>query len=252
MDLFYNVLYSGILFIIIGFISGSVLYGFLYSLARGVDIRKIGSGNIGATNVTRQFGFWQGFLPIALLDGFKGAIPVIVFRLCVSRYLNDSLFDIMEILVGMAAILGHVFSPFLGFKGGKGVATTAGVLLAWNYVVGLTLIASFALVFFTVGKKTIGRASVGAAICFPFITFFVPNTSMPLSIVSIIISILILVTHRKNIKEWYTGQDLVKKVQEKMAKEQGKIQKLQEKMNRAQKKLQEKIQKFTDEHSNKK
>ena len=221
MDLFYNVLYSGILFIVIGFISGSVPYGLLYSLARGVDIRKIGSGNIGATNVTRQFGFWQGFLPIALLDGFKGAIPVIVFRLCVSRYLNESLFDIMEILVGMGAILGHVFSPFLGFKGGKGVATTAGVLLAWNYVVGLTLITSFWLIFFTIGKKTIGRASVGAAVCFPIITFFiVPNTSMPLSIVSIVISILILVTHKKNIQDWYTGQDLEKKAQEKLKKEQ--------------------------------
>lgn len=249
MDLFYNVFYSGLLFIVLGFISGSVPYGFLYSLARGVDIRKIGSGNIGATNVTRQFGFWQGFLPIALLDGFKGAIPVIIFRLCVSRELNESVFDTMEILVGMAAILGHIFSPFLGFKGGKGVATTAGVLLTWNYIVGLTLIASFGLIFFTIGKKTIGRASVGAAICFPIIAFFVPNTTMPLSIVSVVISILILVTHRKNIKEWYTGQDLVKKMQEKMVKEQ-------EKMKKVQKKLQGKIQKmqkkFTDEHSNKK
>ena len=144
-----------------------------------------------------------------------------------------------------AAILGHVFSPFLGFKGGKGVATTAGVLLAWNYVVGLTLITSFWLIFFTIGKKTIGRASVGAAICFPFITLLVPNTSMPLNIVSIIIGILILVTHRKNIKEWYTGQDLAKKVQEKMTKEQGKIKKMQEKIQKMQKK-------FTDEHSNKK
>lgn len=209
MSLFDNVLYSGILFMGISFISGSVPYGLLYGFARGIDIRKLGSGNIGATNINRQFGFWQGFVPILILDAMKGSIPIVLFRICVSRELDASLFDIMEIFIGLFAMAGHIFSPFLEFKGGKGVATALGVVFAWNYMVALAIIGFFSLVFFTFGKKIVGRASISTAILFPFVTYLIPNTTKPLQIAALIICIIIVLTHKKNIKEWYTGQDLV-------------------------------------------
>lgn len=210
MEFFQNVLYSGIFFIFLGFLSGSVPYGFVYSYLRGVDIRTIGSGNIGATNVTRQFGFWQGFIPVAFLDILKGVVPVVLFRVLVVRDNDPLLFDTMEIFIGIAAILGHVFSPFLGFKGGKGVGTTVGVLLAWNYVVALFCLSVFGVTFFTFGKRIVGRGSIVMAILFPFITIYTPSTTIPLKITSVFLALLILWTHRNNIKDWISKEDIKK------------------------------------------
>ncbi len=210
MTIFENIPLWGSIFIILSFISGSVPYGLVYSLLRGVDIRKVGSGNIGATNVTRQFGLWQGFVPVLILDMLKGALPIIIFRVVALREANPFMFDSFEIFIGLAAILGHVFSPFLKFKGGKGVATTGGVLFTWNFIVASMVIGAFALAFFTFGKKIVGRASIVAAICFPFIAIFTPSTTLPMKATGLFLGAFILITHRSNIKDWISGEDIIK------------------------------------------
>ncbi len=214
-------MFSYFLFIVIAFLSGSIPYGLLYSAMRGVDIRKVGSGNIGSTNVYRQFGFWQGFMPVLILDMAKGIIPVVLFKMYVNPETPN--FDVAEILVGLSAVLGHVFSPFLKFKGGKGVATTGGVLFAWNYVLASLVLGTFIAVFFTFGKKIVGRASVVAVAALLLYAEFLPGATMPLKIISIVLSLLILYAHKKNIAEWFSGEDLIKheKAQaEKLAKKQ--------------------------------
>jgi len=115
-----------------GFLSGSLPFGYFAGRMRGMDIREHGSGNIGATNVIRVLGKGIG-IPVFVLDLLKGLVPVLVMK-------GLGAVSWVWVLTGMCAILGHMFTPWLGFKGGKGVATAAGVLLgiAWvPMVVGL-------------------------------------------------------------------------------------------------------------------
>ncbi len=108
------------------YLYGAVPYGLLAAMIiKGVDIRDTGSGNIGATNAARTLG-WKSFPFIFLLDVSKGAIPVAA-ALCLSGSSWDAAPPLIAVLAGLAAILGHVFPIYLGFKGGKGVATSTGV-----------------------------------------------------------------------------------------------------------------------------
>src|SRR6476619_284003 len=109
------------LVILIGFMLGAIPFGVIIAKRRGVDIRKQGSGNIGATNVTRVMGLGAGLL-VLVLDALKGAAAVMLAT-------HVSGFDPIIAMTGFAAILGHCSSPFLGGKGGKGVATALGVFL---------------------------------------------------------------------------------------------------------------------------
>lgn len=214
LEIFLNV---GILFTVIAFISGSIPYGLLYGLLRGVDIRNVGSGNIGATNVTRQFGFWGGFVPVLILDMAKGILPLLLF----DKYTPTNeglLYESFQIIIGMAAILGHIYSPFLDFKGGKGVATSGGVLFAWNYIVASLCLMTFIIIFFTFGKKIVGRSSIVSAIALPIIAFIVPTTTIPFKIITIVLSILIIFAHKSNLRDWKTGEDLIKKQQRQQEK----------------------------------
>lgn len=184
-------------FFLAAFLCGSIPCGLLYGFARGVDIRKEGSGNIGATNVSRAFGFWQGFVPVLILDMLKAIIPLLIYKIFQSPN------DFQLIVVGIAAILGHVFSPWLGFKGGKGVATAGGVFLFIAPIPTLIALAIFTVVFFVAGK-VVGKASVVTVICYPIILLLFPNTSLTLRIVSLFLLVLIVYTHRSNIKSWFT------------------------------------------------
>ncbi|MGL4561629.1 MAG: glycerol-3-phosphate acyltransferase, partial [Brevinema sp.] len=175
-----------------------------------IDIRKNGSGNIGATNVGRQFGFWQGMLPITLLDMAKGMIAIFIFRHLFTVQ-DSTLFNTFEILIGCSAVLGHMFSPWLGFKGGKGVATTGGVVLVLSPLVMVSSLLIFFIVFFTFGKRIVGRGSIVAGICFPLIAYFIPNTTQEFQIMAFVLSVLMILAHKKNIKAWITNEDLKKK-----------------------------------------
>ena len=111
------------LLIIFGYLLGSIPFGYLISKTKGIDIRKVGSGAIGGTNVTRALGLKYGLL-VAILDLLKGAIPVyLAIKFLVS--------DWQIVTVAISPVLGHIFPVWLGFKGGKGVATTLRILFCF-------------------------------------------------------------------------------------------------------------------------
>ena len=128
------------LLISLGFALGSIPFGFMVAKAKGVDIREVGSGNIGATNVMRVLGKGPG-IAVLLLDVLKGLIP----SLCGHLIFHDKQ---IAFAAGVAAVFGHTFSPFLKFKGGKGIATGLGALLGSSPFVGL---AAFSVFFVGVG-----------------------------------------------------------------------------------------------------
>ena len=121
------------IWVLTGFLAGSVPFGWLVTRAARIDIRKVGSGNIGGTNVWRAMG-WHWGLTVLLLDLLKGLLPVVGLMLCVAQMPADKLplawIVPLKMLVGLAAVLGHAFTPWLRFRGGKGVATGLGVTLA--------------------------------------------------------------------------------------------------------------------------
>ena len=112
-----------------GYLAGSIPFGYLVAYAkRGIDIRTVGSGNLGATNVGRTLGF-RYFLLVLLLDLLKGFLPTLGFPLLLTRLTGSCPVD-LPVLLALAAILGHNFPIYLGFRGGKGVATSLGGVLA--------------------------------------------------------------------------------------------------------------------------
>lgn len=172
---------------IFGFLIGSVPFGLLIAKARGVDIREHGSGNIGATNVFRVLGKGAG-IGCMILDILKGLIPVI---LAVNLVRLDGRSPVMEmgflsglantypadkqlyvqlihVLTGMAAIVGHNYSPWIGFKGGKGIATTGGVIIGLMPFGAVIVLLVFAVVTFTSRYVSVG--SITAAVALPVMT----------------------------------------------------------------------------------
>ncbi|EQA36285.1 acyl-phosphate glycerol 3-phosphate acyltransferase [Leptospira inadai serovar Lyme str. 10] len=187
------------------FFLGSIPFGFL--LAKyfgGLDIRKKGSGNIGATNVTRLLG-WKVGLPVLLLDVSKGALPILLARYAL--HINS---ELTLLLCGIAAIAGHVFSPFLKMKGGKGVATSFGVFLV--LAPGSVF---FSLVVFLFLKKVFGfvsLGSIGGAISLPisYVSLSrIEGSDFPTPTFWAIccISTAILILHRTNLLRLIRGRE---------------------------------------------
>jgi acyl phosphate:glycerol-3-phosphate acyltransferase len=183
--------------LIIAFILGSIPFGIMIAKAKGVDLRKVGSKNIGATNVLRSLGKWPAALTL-LGDILKGTIAV-----AIGRYLGVG--PLYEGFIGIFAILGHNFSIFLGCKGGKGVATSIGVLLIYTpQVAVITLLLWLLVAFFT------KYSSLGAIVAFGLfpvnILLFDPDGKGKLTI-AILITMLILIRHRDNIQKLLKGTE---------------------------------------------
>ncbi|WP_208757758.1 glycerol-3-phosphate 1-O-acyltransferase PlsY [Leptospira dzoumogneensis] len=197
-----NELYS--YFLPASFLLGSIPFGFLAAKLKGIDIRQKGSGNIGATNVTRMLG-WRIGLPVLLLDITKGA----VFPLTIRLIYGESQ-EYLSLFCGVAAVLGHMFSPFLKFKGGKGVATSFGVfaVLAPGPIL-ITLIVFLSL------KKIYGFVSIGSiggAITLPISYYLLSliegkSFTTPIFWAIICISSTILVLHRTNLIRLFKGKE---------------------------------------------
>lgn len=192
---------------VLAYLVGAIPFGLVYSKIRGVDIRKVGSGNIGATNVGRQFGFWGGFLPIFVLDAVKGAWSVLVVRFAGVQGMDTQL---AMMIVAVLAIVGHMFPVYLGFKGGKGVSTAAGAFLALAPLHAGIALAVF-LIFFFASKKTVAVGSIAAAIAFPLSVAFVrpPFEDLGWYILgpSIAAGLLIIFAHRSNIKKMFSKDE---------------------------------------------
>jgi len=187
-----------ILFIVFSYLLGAVPFGLLFSrVFSNVDVRTIGSGNIGATNVLRAAGKKAALFTL-LADCFKGLLPVAAGRFLLH---NDDL----AALSGVAAIVGHNFPVYLGFKGGKGVATSFGVMLAASPWTGLLcLCAWLASAYFW---RYSSLAALIASALYPVITFSVGNNSPSLGFLSLFISGMIYYRHRENIKRLLSGTE---------------------------------------------
>jgi glycerol-3-phosphate acyltransferase PlsY len=164
----------------------------------GVDVREHGSGNAGFTNTVRVLG-WRAGLPVFLADVLKGYIAVTLVRFTNVYIIGTADFVNFQLILGAAAVLGHIFPVYVGFKGGKGVATLLGLLLAIQPQPTLICIGIFVVVFLT--TRYVSLSSMIAGISFPILIIFVFKTTISsLVIFSMIVSILLLLTHQKNIE----------------------------------------------------
>jgi glycerol-3-phosphate acyltransferase PlsY len=175
-----------VLSFILGLVFGMIPFSYIIGMLRGIDLRKTGSGNIGATNLGRELGF-RFFIFGFILDAIKGIIPVM---------LSQSLFG-TGTLAGAGAIVGHVFNPFFGFRGGKGVATTIGVAIAlmarsFAFALGVWIVV-YLLTFF------VSLASISFAVALPAFAMLFGEGVAGDRLLFILIAILIIYAHRSNI-----------------------------------------------------
>jgi glycerol-3-phosphate acyltransferase PlsY len=203
-----------ILSYLVGSIPTSIIVG---KIARGIDIRQYGSGNAGGTNVIRVLG-WKAGVFVILMDMAKGLVATILLsRLMFGAlpFANLTPFDdftVVQIIAGSAAILGHIWTVFAGFRGGKGIATAGGMLIGIAPVeVGVSL-AVFSIVFLVTHYVSLG--SLSAAVAFPLTMFFRENVFLEqvrgyntLIYFSIAIALLIIYTHRANIRRLVAGTE---------------------------------------------
>ncbi len=186
--------------VVFAYLVGSIPFGMVVAKAfdRGLDLRRAGSGNIGATNVARTLGKGPGALTL-LLDAGKG-----VLVLSLTSYWMGPSSHAWLALVGGAAFLGHVFPVYLRFKGGKGVATALGVVAYLSPVTVFVLLVLFvAVVYFT---RYISLGSLCAAVCLPVVVALLEGPRSYLNL-SLVIAFLVIYTHRENIHRLLAGQE---------------------------------------------
>jgi acyl phosphate:glycerol-3-phosphate acyltransferase len=186
----------------IAYVAGSVPSAYIAGKARGVDLRKHGSGNLGATNVIRVLGTRIGLVVFAF-DVAKGALPVLLLP----RYTVSPWPPVwIAIACGVAAIIGHTRPVFLGFRrGGKGVATAAGVFLALAPIQTLLILIVFAVVLLTSGY-----VSVGSLICAALLPVLIAVTlgpRSPIFTISVLVALFVFWTHRANIARLRRGEE---------------------------------------------
>jgi glycerol-3-phosphate acyltransferase PlsY len=188
---------KNIILLVLAFVLGSIPFGIITAKIKGVDLKKVGSGNIGATNVLRSLGKWPAIVTL-LGDILKGTLAV-----AIGKY--SGVEPLYEGLIGMSAILGHNFSIFLGFRGGKGVATSFGVLFIYiPHVAVITLLIWIVVVLIT------KYSSLGAIVSFALLpvnvllTNFQDQTKL---FISVLISFFILIRHQENIRQLMKGTE---------------------------------------------
>jgi glycerol-3-phosphate acyltransferase PlsY len=191
-----------ILSYLIGSVPTSVWTGKIF---HHIDIRQHGSGNAGATNVIRVLG-WKTGIPVLIIDVFKGwlaaSLPVL-FHLSAS---GTGMLINLQILCGILAITGHIYPLFAGFRGGKGVATIFGALLALNPLLTLSCMGVFLAVLFISGYVSLSSMSAGVA--FPLLLFlFFDTHSLIFSLFSFLVTLALIYTHRKNISRLLKGEE---------------------------------------------
>jgi glycerol-3-phosphate acyltransferase PlsY len=187
---------------LIGSVPTSVWLGKYY---HGIDIREHGSGNAGATNTFRIFGKKLG-ITVLIIDILKGWIAVKLFYvLYESGQSVDELFN-LKIRLGICALLGHVFPIYVGFKGGKGVATLLGIILALNHEAALMSIGVFLIVFLI--TRYVSLSSILAGLFFPVVVMVISKTSQPAMVVfALMISVAVVITHQKNIERLLSNKE---------------------------------------------
>jgi glycerol-3-phosphate acyltransferase PlsY len=224
---------------VVAFLIGSIPFGLLIARARGIDIRQHGSGNIGATNVLRVVGKKYG-ISCLVLDLLKGFIPVLIainliriggrapgipleflapfaLELPAGKQFSGQL---VHVLTGLAAVLGHNYSPWVGFRGGKGIATSAGILLALMPAAVVILVLVFGVVLLV--TRYVSLASVVAALLLPAITHYgarfhngpdgrslweAGTWNKPLFALTVVLAVLAVWKHRGNLRRIRAGTE---------------------------------------------
>lgn len=192
-----NITLSVVLACLGAYLFGSIPFGLLVARAKGVDIREVGSGNIGATNITRNLGWKLGAL-VGVLDFTKSFVPILLARLF---FINPGL----VLLISIMPVLGHIFPIWLKFKGGKGVATIFGILGAYF---GLPYLLAFLVVwFFTVRTvKLMSLVNLVVALLLP-VAFWLKYNAVWFIVFGTLLCVIIWITHRSNIGRLLRGEE---------------------------------------------
>lgn len=203
-----------VILIIASYLIGSIPFGVILAAAHGKDLRSIGSGNIGATNLSRALGRKWGYFCF-VLDCLKGLVPMLATMPLISNSQSTEQLSLW-LLVGCVAILGHIFPIYLKFKGGKGAATSLGVVLGlWPYYTICGLVAFAVWVVFVMIWRYVSLASITAAVVFPICLAAAIalkqqwhfSTLWPLILVALGMSAVVIIRHRSNIKRLLAGTE---------------------------------------------
>ena len=198
---------------IIAYLIGSVNFSILISKrTAGYDIRQKGSGNAGTTNVLRNLG--KKYAAITLICDILKGVVAIGIAVIVGHIIKDANSALLVQIAGIAVVIGHTFPIFFGFKGGKGVATSLGILLITNWQIGLIcLVFGVVLIALT---RVVSMGSMAAAVLFPVLTLFIGNGYYIVPgeglgngylIYSIILAVIVIFNHRENIKRILSGTE---------------------------------------------
>src|SRR6266513_5624789 len=196
-------------FLLGSYLLGSIPFGYLAGRLQGIDIRQAGSCNVGATNVVRVLGKGYGY-PVFALDVFKGFAAVTISMLMApGRPPEWNSPEIFGILAAVSSVLGHLYPPWLKFNGGKGVATSAGALLALTPVATLIGVAIWIIVFWL--TRDVSLASITAAVVLPIVILMVSsqdeNKGKPLVYSSACVAVIVIWRHRSNLSRLMRGTE---------------------------------------------
>lgn len=196
--------YAGLfLSIFVGYLLGSIPFGLLVARSRGIDIRQHGSGNIGATNVLRVVGKKWGIL-VFVLDAAKGVCAVLLAKHYFATW-GAAAGELPGIAAALACVLGHNFPVWLGFKGGKGVATTAGVLAGLMPMAALVAFIVWAIVFKV--SRYVSLASLVAAVAIPVTVWYGERQVNVMFCFALIVAAMGIWRHRSNIQRLFAGTE---------------------------------------------
>ncbi len=194
-----------------GYLIGSIPFGFIIGKLHGIDIRKVGSGNIGATNVTRSVGKVAGKICFAL-DFCKGFLPVLALKMLVARgVIAPVMYGMDEALVILAVVLGHMFTIYLKFKGGKGIATALGGIAGIAPLPAAAAFIVWLAVFKISGYVSLG--SIIAAAALPVLVWLfgalkiTAQVKLPMLIFFVVLAVAAIWAHRSNIKRLINGTE---------------------------------------------
>jgi glycerol-3-phosphate acyltransferase PlsY len=191
-----------ILAYLLGSIPTSVWAGKIF---HDIDVRDHGSGNAGATNVIRVLG-WKTGVPVMIVDVGKGWLAASLPVFLNLAEPDSGLMTTLQILTGLTSIIGHVYPVFAGFRGGKGVGSTFGVLLSLHPLLTISCLGVFLAVLFITGYVSVSSMSAGLA--FPILLFSVFHTpSIAFRIFSVFVAVALILTHRKNIQRLLKGEE---------------------------------------------
>jgi len=194
------------LFFLLAYLIGSIPSAVWIGKAfHGIDVREHGSGNAGATNVFRVLGKGPGTV-VLLMDIFKGYLALQLAYVSGDYLPSSQQYVNFKLIMGVAALTGHIFPVFAGFRGGKGVAIMLGILIGLNPVAALICSSVFLFVFLFSGFVSLG--SLSAALAYPFVMMLVMGETIPsVNIFSMAVCVLVFVTHQKNIERLLSGTE---------------------------------------------